>query len=83
MKKPGNAGGAKGSRKMDGEMTRRTEAPPATVPRAQQAGAAHPLWGCAKPCVWTMRMLTALIEGGEAETNRPFLPLFAFSGWSD
>jgi len=65
VRKPGNAGGAKGSRKMDGEMTRRTESSPAIVPQAQQAGATHPLWDCAKPCVWTMRMLTALIKGVE------------------
>lgn len=68
MSKPGNAGGAKGSRKMEGVMARPTESPPATVPRAQQAGAAHPLWACAKPCVWTVRMLTALIEGVEGGT---------------
>jgi RNA-directed DNA polymerase len=63
--KSGNAEGAKGSRKMDSEMTRPTEDQPALVPQAQQAGAAHPLWTCAKPCVWTTRMLTTLIEGVE------------------
>jgi len=68
--KPDNAGGAKGTREMESAMTRRTERPPATVPLAQQAGAAqtakdHPLWRCAKPCVWTVRMLTALIQGVE------------------
>ena len=65
--KPGNAGGAKGSRKMEGVMTRQTEDTPAAVPLAQQAGAAipHPLWLIAKPCVWTMRMLTTLITGVE------------------
>jgi len=46
-------------------MTRRAEDPSATVPLAQQAEAAHPLWRCAKPCVWTTRMLTALVEGVE------------------
>lgn len=46
-------------------MARHTEDQPASVPEAQQAGAAHPLWACAKPCVWTMRMLTTLIEGVE------------------
>lgn len=46
-------------------MTERTEATPATVPPAQQAGAAQRLWACAKPCVWTLRMLTALNEGVE------------------
>lgn len=48
-------------------MTRRTEDPPATVPEAQQAGIAARLMACAKPCVWTLRMLTTLItraEGG-------------------
>jgi len=44
-------------------MTRPTEPQPATVPLAQQAGATHALWRCAKPCVWTTRMLTALISG--------------------
>jgi RNA-directed DNA polymerase len=46
-------------------MTRRAEDPSATVPLAQQAEAVHPLWRCAKPCVWTTRMLTALVEGVE------------------
>jgi len=63
--KPGNAGGAKGSRKMDGKMIRQTKDQPASVPQAQQAGDAHPLGNSAKPCVWTLRMLTTLIEGVE------------------
>jgi RNA-directed DNA polymerase len=63
--KPGNSGGAKGTREMEGVANRRTEHPPATVPLAQQAGATHPLWRCAKPCVWTVRMLTTLIQGVE------------------
>ena len=46
-------------------MTRRAEDPSAAVPRAQQAEAAHPVWRCAKPCVWTVRMLTALVQGVE------------------
>jgi len=46
-------------------MTEGTEGTPATVPLAQQAGAAQRLWACAKPCVWTVRMLTALTEGVE------------------
>jgi RNA-directed DNA polymerase len=46
-------------------MTKREEAPSAAVPVAQQAEAAHPVWRCAKPCVWTVRMLTALVEGVE------------------
>jgi hypothetical protein len=31
------------------------------VPMAQQAGATHASWSWIKPCVWTMRMLTALL----------------------
>ena len=46
-------------------MTKRREGPSATVPLAPQAEAAHPLWRCAKPCVWTVRMLTTLLEGVE------------------
>ncbi len=63
----GNAGGTKGSRTMEGVMSRRTEDTPAAVPLAQQAGTAepHPLWMTAKPCVWTTRMLATLIAGVE------------------
>ena len=48
-------------------MTRHTENTPAAVPLVQQTGAAeaHPLWATAKPCVWTTRMLTTLINGLE------------------
>jgi RNA-directed DNA polymerase len=46
-------------------MTKHTEAPSATVPLAQQAEASHPVWRCAKPCVWTVRMLTTLVQGVE------------------
>jgi RNA-directed DNA polymerase len=46
-------------------MTKRPEYPSARVSQAQQAEAAHPLWRCAKPCVWTVRMLTTLVEGVE------------------
>ena len=51
-------------------MTTNTEHPPAKVPPAQQAGVAsphvdHPLWRSAKPCAWTVRMLTALRQGVE------------------
>ena len=65
--KPGNAGGAKGSRKMEGAMNRPRESTPATVPLAQQAGTStdHRLWSIAKPWVWTIRMLTTLISGVE------------------
>jgi RNA-directed DNA polymerase len=54
---------------MEGGMPERAEEQPATVPLAQQAGIAlpHPLWQIAKPCVWTTRMLTALISGVEGE----------------
>ena len=78
--KPDNAGGAKGSRKMEGTMAKRTEQPPAIVHQAQQAGAAtpHPLWWIAKPCVWTTRMLTTLITGmGEQKWFRLFDKVFA------
>ena len=71
--KPGNAGGAKGTRKMEGEMAKRTEHTPATVPQAQQAGVAERLLATAKPCVWTTRMLTALITGAE---GGPWFRLF-------
>ena len=50
---------------MEGEMERRPEDTPASVPSAQQAGNALRLWAHAKPCVWTTRMLTALISGAE------------------
>ena len=66
--KPGNSGGAKETRKMESEMTKRTEEPPALVPEAQQAGIAARLLASAKPCVWTLRMLTTLIKGVEGGT---------------
>jgi RNA-directed DNA polymerase len=50
---------------MEGELAKPTEDTPATVPLAQQAGTAIRLWRSAKPCVWTMRMLTTLITGVE------------------
>ena len=46
-------------------MDRRAEDKPAIVPQAQQAGFVARLQACAKPCVWTFRMLTALIMGVE------------------
>lgn len=46
---------------------------PTTVPLAQQVGAGHPLWRCAKSCVWTVRMLTALITGA---VKGPWFRLF-------
>lgn len=50
---------------MEGDMARPAEDTPATVPLAQQAGTAFRLWACAKPCVWTLRMLTTLVSGVE------------------
>lgn len=50
---------------MEGVMTRRAEDTPAAVPTAQQAGIAERLMAHSKPCVWTLRMLTALIQGVE------------------
>jgi len=50
---------------MDGAMPRQAEDQPATVPKAQQAGDAQRSWTSAEPCVWTVRMLTTLIEGVE------------------
>jgi len=45
-------------------MTKRAEAQSAKVSPAQQAEAVHPaVWRCAKQCVWTVHMLTALVEG--------------------
>jgi RNA-directed DNA polymerase len=58
---------------MEGGMTGRTEDPPATVPEAQQAGIAQRLLACAKPCAWSLRMLTALISGAE---GGPWFRLF-------
>lgn len=46
-------------------MNRQPEYRPASVPLAQQAGDARSLWRSAKPCVWTVCMLTTLIEGVE------------------
>lgn len=53
---------------MEGVMSKQTENKPAIVPKAQQAGIAGRLWTSAKPCVWTFRMLTTLIEGVEGGT---------------
>jgi RNA-directed DNA polymerase len=53
---------------MEGDVSRPAEDTPAKVPLAQQAGIAKRLLACAKPCVWTLRMLTALeqgVEGGQ------------------
>jgi RNA-directed DNA polymerase len=53
---------------MEGVMSKPAEDTPATVPLAQQAGIARRLLACAKPCVWTLRMLAALeqgVEGGQ------------------
>lgn len=44
-------------------MTRPAEHTPAAVPQAQQAGTIPAPWRWVEPCVWTVRMLTALIAG--------------------
>jgi RNA-directed DNA polymerase len=46
-------------------MTRSTEAQPAIVPLAQQAGETLSRWRWVKPSAWTMRMLTTLEQGVE------------------
>ncbi len=49
-------------------MTKPTEAKPATVPLAQQAGEIPSRWRWVKPSAWTVRMLTTLehgVEGGK------------------
>ncbi len=73
--KPGNSGGAKGSRKMEGVMTNEPEDKSAIVPLAQQAVAvaAHSVRRTAKPHVWTERMLMAL-EKGVKGGKMPSLP---------
>jgi RNA-directed DNA polymerase len=48
---------------MDDEMTKRAEHKSATVPLAQQAEEILARWRWVKPCVWTIRMLTALEQG--------------------
>lgn len=58
---------------MEGAMDKRTEETPAAVPLAQQAGFAMRLWMHAKPCVWTARMLTTLVERAE---GGPWFRLF-------
>src|SRR5574337_1872457 len=46
-------------------MTKRAEARPATVPLAQRAGEIPSQWRWVEPCAWTVRMLTALVQGVE------------------
>ena len=46
-------------------MTKSTEATPATVPLAQQAGETLSRWRWVQPCAWTARMLTTLEQGVE------------------
>ena len=46
-------------------MTRPTEAKPATVPLAQQAGEIRSRWRWVEPSAWTVRMLTTLEQGVE------------------
>jgi RNA-directed DNA polymerase len=62
--KPGNAGGAKGRRKMESGMATPAEDPPSKVPAtATQGGEARTRWVWTEPAVWTERMLTALEKG--------------------
>jgi retron-type reverse transcriptase len=63
---------------MDANMPKRTEDTPAAVPLAQQAGDARSRWRWAEPCVWTVRMLTALEQGVQGEKwHRLFDKVFA------
>src|ERR1700720_5045300 len=62
--KPGNAGGAKGRRKMESGMATPAEDTPSKVPEtATQGGEVRARWAWTEPAVWTERMLTALEEG--------------------
>lgn len=61
--KPGNSVGAKGSRKMEGDMDTNMEKTPAKVPLAKQAGEPRSRWSWVNPCAWTVRMLAALEQG--------------------
>ena len=61
--KPGNAGGAKGRRKVEVAMSLQREQQPALVPKAKQAGEPSARWVWCEPAVWTERMLTALETG--------------------
>ena len=58
-----NGRGAKGPRKVEGVTTADSEAPPATVPQATQAGEVRARWTWTESSVWTERMLTALEQG--------------------
>lgn len=59
-------------------MTRRKENTSATVPQAQQAEEVRSRWRWAEPCVWTVRMLTALEQGVKGEKwHRLFDKVFA------
>src|ERR1700720_1717732 len=62
--KPGNAGGAKGRRKMESGMATPAEDTPSKVPEtATQGGEVRARWAWTEPAVWTERMLTALEQG--------------------
>lgn len=62
--KPGNAGRAKGRRKMETFGIMRNEDPPSVVPTtAKQDGEVRLRWSWAERAVWTERMLTALEQG--------------------
>src|SRR5204863_9734061 len=58
-----NGRGATGPRKVEGVTTADSEAPPATVPQATQAGEVRARWTWTEPSVCTERMLTALEQG--------------------
>src|SRR5213596_3348366 len=58
-----NGRGAKGPRKVEGVTTADSEASPATVPQATQAGEVRARWTWTESSVWTERMLTALEQG--------------------
>ncbi len=66
--KPGNAGRAKGSRKMDvvwpsDRKINRRQCPTGTSLGAKQAEEIRDHWPWVEPSVWTRRMLTALEQG--------------------
>jgi len=62
--KPGNAGGAKRHREVEGVRDGRPQEVPPTVPeRARQGGEIRAEWAWVEESVWTERMLTALEEG--------------------
>jgi len=67
-KKPGNTGGAKGRRKVEGVTEGcAQQSPPAVTARSTQGGEIRARWAWVEESVWTERMLTALetaVKGG-------------------